>query len=170
MRKIQSGFTLIELLVVIAIIGILVAAIMVSIADARNKGKDAAAIQSMKEFEKLLLIEYSETGTYANLQIPISNFYTPEDCALGFTASTYVTEAQAICTQIVKNTGVFTVGHLGGADPDVQKYSISTSLNSPVFLGGWPTGHDYCLGSSGSYNGTSVGNGNATQKGCLNNP
>lgn len=169
MNKKYKGFTLIELLVVIAVIGILASVIMVTVASARNKGKDAAVMQSMREFEKLLQFEYNDNGSYANLQLPATTFFSAEDCSLGFTSSSYASEAQAICAQIVKNSsgGAFTIGSV---DPTAQKYSIYTSLNTPIYLGGWPTGHDYCVGSSGIYNGTSVGNGHQDKKGCYNNP
>jgi prepilin-type N-terminal cleavage/methylation domain-containing protein len=165
----QKGFTLIELLVAVAIIAILASVIMTMSSNARNNAKDAAIRRQFAEFTKLLLQEYVDNGTYANLQLPATYFYTKEDCESGFTSSAYVSEARAICKEIVKNlnNGAF---YVGANNPSSQKYSISTNLNTPVYLSGNPTGHDYCVGSSGTYDGTSVGNGSQTQKGCYNNP
>lgn len=167
--KNQKGFTLIELLVAIAIIAILAGVIMVMSSNARNNAKDAAIKREFAEFNKLILQEYVDNGSYANLQLPATYFFTKEDCELGFTSSAYVSQAQAICKEIIKNLngGAF---YVGANDPSSQKYSISTSLNTPVYLGDLPTGHDYCLGSSGIYDGTSIGNGHQGQKGCYNNP
>ncbi len=169
MRK-EKGFTLLELLVVIAVIGILAAVILSQVAEARNKGKDAAIRQSFKEFEKLLYLEYSDIGSYANLQgMPF--LCSPEECDTAFTSSQYATNAQDICKQIIaNNNSCFVAAHIGGPDPNVQKYSISTTLNAPIYVNGTPTGHDYCVGSKGTYDGTSFANGNQTQPGCLNNP
>ncbi len=166
--KNQKGFTLIELLVAIAIIAILASVVMAMSSDARNQAKDGSVRRQFAEFTKLLLQEYVDNGSYANLQLPATYFYTKEDCELGFTSSAYASEAQAVCTEIVKNSqGGF---YVGANNPSAQKYSISTTLNTPVYLGGTPTGHDYCVGSSGIYDGTSVANGHDGQKGCYNNP
>lgn len=167
--KNQKGFTLIELLVAIAIIAILASVIMVMSSDARNSAKDASIRREFKEFVKLLIQEDVDNGTYANLQQPATYFNTKEDCELGFTSSAYVSEAQAICKEIVRNlnNGGF---YVGANNPSAQKYSISVNLNTPFYLGSLPTGHDYCVGSSGIYDGSSVGNGSQTQKGCYNNP
>jgi prepilin-type N-terminal cleavage/methylation domain-containing protein len=166
--KTQKGFTLIELLVAVAIIAILASVVMAMSSNARNNAKDASVRREFTEFVKILLQEYADNGSYANIESPATYFYTAQDCDLGFTSSAYASDAQAVCKRIVKDSaGGF---YVGANNPTSQKYSISTSLNTPVYLGSNPTGHDYCVGSSGTYDGSSVGNGSQTQKGCYNNP
>ena len=60
----NKGFTLIELLVVIAIISLLSSIVLSSLNSARAKAKDAAVISGVREFEKLLALEYSENNSY----------------------------------------------------------------------------------------------------------
>ena len=167
----QKGFTLLELLVVIAVIGILAGVVLIVVGNARNKAKDAAAIKSIKQFEILLQQEYSDTGSYIGLQSATTTFYTANDCDTMFTASQskYASDARNICKSILQNVYAFTLGHIRFNQLD-QKYSISTSLNMPIYYYGYASGHDYCVGSSGTYNGTSMQNSHQGQKGCLNNP
>ncbi|GEM_PF-913551 len=58
----KRGFTLVELLVVIAIIGILTTVGAVSLKQAREKAKQAAALQQMNTFVKILTVVKGETG------------------------------------------------------------------------------------------------------------
>lgn len=167
----QAGFTLLELLVVIAVIGLLAGVVLIVVGNARNKAKDVAVIKSIKQFEILLQQEYTDTGSYAGLQGIATTFYTPDDCdtVFGVSQSRYATDATNVCKNILENTYAFTLGHLRFNQLS-QKYSISTSLNTPIYYYGYPLGHDYCVGSSGTFNGSSMLNNNQTKKGCLNNP
>lgn len=58
-NRFSRGFTLIELLVVIAIIGILSAVVLASLSTARNKGKDASAMESMESIRASAEICYN---------------------------------------------------------------------------------------------------------------
>lgn len=60
----KLGFTLIELLVVISIIGLLSSIILVSLASARLKARDAKRISDLKTISTALELYYSDYGYY----------------------------------------------------------------------------------------------------------
>ncbi len=62
--KNSKGFTIIELLVVIAIFGILVSVIVVSLANARAKGRDAARLIQLHQIQVALKSFYLQYGRY----------------------------------------------------------------------------------------------------------
>lgn len=148
----SKGFTLIELLVVISIIGLLSSVVLASLNSARIKAKDAAIKQGVREFDKLMLLEYHDTGSYANLRscdwVPYNTPNPPQDCSSMF-SGTYAVQARNICNNILSNAkpvwgtqannsyAVFICNAVGGN----QKYSIMVSLNK----GNW-----FCSGSSGT--------------------
>jgi len=89
-NKKESGFTLIELLVVITIIGLLASVILVSLEDARTKGKNSAKNQLVEEYIKALELyrsSHPEEG-YPNLNTPLTYYCLGESsepkCFLNF--------------------------------------------------------------------------------------
>jgi prepilin-type N-terminal cleavage/methylation domain-containing protein len=70
------GFTLIELLVVITILGVLLAIVMVSLGDARIKGRDGGRKTQTQEIIKALELTYSDGGLYPSVAaggVPLTN-------------------------------------------------------------------------------------------------
>ena len=61
---IRNGFTLIELLVVIAIIGILAAAVLASLDDARAAARNATRKQELESLRIALELHYQKHGSY----------------------------------------------------------------------------------------------------------
>lgn len=152
--KFTTGFTLIELLVVISIISLLSSIVFATLGGAKLKAKDAAAKQGVREFEKLMILQYDDYSTYAPLQQGAWITGTPCSSAFG---GVYATQAISICNNIISNAKVgndsLVVWNNTSA---VNKYSIMVKLNN---------GKSFCVGSSGSSE-TSGGTG----VGCMNNP
>lgn len=103
----NSGFSLIELLVVIAIIGLLSSFILVSVAYARNKAKDARLKASIHQFRVLAEANSVETGLYDAVPTP--------DASAGY----------KLAQDIVAQGGVLEQG----ASDDFSSYCASTKLN-----------------------------------------
>ncbi len=157
----KQGFTLIELLVVVAIIGLLSSVVLAVMSSARAKGRDAAIKQSALEFRKLMALEYSNSGSYANLK-EAGWITTSAGCAAStpIYGGTHSANAIAICQNIVRLGSILSTG--GGNN---NEFSIMVRLSSQ------PT-HYFCIGSSGStYQGVqNPGAGNWEGAGCANNP
>ena len=60
----QEGFTLIELLVVISIIGLLASIILVSMVNARVKGRDVKRLADLRQARTALELYYADKGHY----------------------------------------------------------------------------------------------------------
>lgn len=168
MRKYNRGFTLIELLVVIAIIGILSAVVLVSLNTARLKGTDAAIQAEAQQLRTTFELEYSSSGSYANVQAGGGWWGTGATCS-GFLGTT-ATQANAICNVLVNNSGVSACGSycvyfnsVQGGDP--QKYSMLLYLPGASASAG--ASRYLCIGSSGA---TSISPADWTYPGCWANP
>ena len=153
--KNKKGFTLIELLVVISIISLLSSIVFTALNGAKTKAKDAAVKQGVREFEKLMILQYYDYSTYAPLQQGAWIPATPCSSAFG---GTYATQAINICNNIILNAKVGTDSMVvwNNSGDTINNYSISVKLNN---------GNTFCVGSSGSSE--TVG---GTGVGCMNNP
>lgn len=169
MKNSERAFTLIELLVVIAIIGLLAAVIVVALNNARSKARDAAIRSSAVEFQKLLELEFNETGSYGNLQYtgtdPFNAWIPNTPCDSSF-SGTYADQARAICKVLVANAIPSQWGdgwrlYVGNGVDTVKKYSLMVSLNNGQFL---------CIGSSGMSDKTPSQTTYWVGQGCYSNP
>lgn len=161
----KKGFTLIELLVVIAVIGILATVILPALNGGRDRGKDASLKESILEFERLVLLEYDETGSYQALQ---PNVWFPYMSCDSYFTGNYQTQARNLCKDIVKNASCwqgsgcifrFMAGFNPCCNNDARKnYSLMVPLS---------TGRMFCVGSSGK---TPDAAGGSFDPGCWNNP
>ena len=141
-KRKSSGFTLIELLVVVAVIGLLASVIMGSLNSARKKARVTKYVQGLTEFSKLMELEYSDTGSYAQLYSG-GWIASTADCDTVYGPSSgkttaYLANANAICKSIIgatnSNPYLFYVYY------NADKYSLQ----------GWHDGELlYCVGSTG---------------------
>ncbi|MBI2474155.1 MAG: hypothetical protein HYV68_00470 [Candidatus Taylorbacteria bacterium] len=134
-----------ELLIVIAVVGILSSVVFVSVSHAKLKAKDAVVRSTARQMEKLLLLDYAETGNYFNLQICewIPYTYTCSDAPF---QGGYAEDFRKLCEQLMlyADPGGFAMAKFwscNAVDND-QKYSITTFLNT----GG---SEQLCVGSGG---------------------
>ncbi len=162
----SRGFTLIELLVVIAIIGILSATVLVSLNSARQKAKMAAVQAQMVEFKKLMALEYSDNGSYTNLNKGWVGTGAQPSCeARGF-AGAYASQAVAVCKALVLNAHTGTYAAYFGVDPsygsNTDQYSVMVVL---------PSGNMNCMSSEGNVTlNVAWTSANYLLPGCFRNP
>ena len=152
----RGGFTLIELLVVIAIIGILSSVVLASLNSARQKGRDASRIQSVKQIQNALQLYWNTNGYFpagnesalVDALTPIYINSIPTDPLGGTNAYQY----QALTSP--------TAGGVCNSGSNCQSYHLSAKLeqgaNAGVFIGD-RDGEDVAGSTSGtSFDGLST--------------
>jgi prepilin-type N-terminal cleavage/methylation domain-containing protein len=155
----SAGFTLIELLVVVAIIGLLASVVLASLSSARTKAKDASIKESMHQFALLLELNYSDVGSYSNLQA--AGWSTTVATCNTLFSGTYAANARQICGKIVTDMGGLGFGmYTGNSSDNNTKFSIMAYLPGK--------GTYFCVGSSGGTSDTDVGG--FSSSGCFYNP
>ncbi|MGB4076685.1 MAG: type II secretion system protein [Minisyncoccia bacterium] len=159
--RFARGFTLIELLVVVAIIGMLSSILLGSLTSARTKARDASVRAHVRQLATMMSLQYSDSGSYANLQYGWD--ISAATCADSFTG-TYAAKVREICTKITElntGSGMYT-GVTAAGTTNTTHFSIMAFLPAK---GTW-----FCVGSGGGNSDTTVVAGPYSGNGCPGNP
>jgi len=154
MKK-QKGFTLIELLVVIAILGILSTLAVVSLQNARSKGRDAKRVSDIRQIQTGLELYFNDNGAYPIEATAVTLGATGQETlsSAGFAA------AAVAPTYIGTVPAAPAVGDGSGCSVATDIYSYITDANGTTYA------IDYCLG--GLTGGVAAGPHTATPNGMV---
>lgn len=112
----NKGFTLIELLVVVAIIGVLSSVVLASLNSARDKGSDAAIIQTVRQLRTALEMYYSDNGFYPTVADKLIS-----DTLVTTPLNSYL-KISSMSTQITNNI------RYHSPDASAQRYGLRATL------------------------------------------
>ena len=121
----KKGFTLIELLVVISIIGLLSAVVLVSLQNARLKGKDAAIQELAHQMQNLFAIQYSKTTSYSALEAGTAS-------NLGISCNTDSTTHVTVCV-FTAASGCSAPSGFFASGSDEERTCLDIFNKSPVY-------------------------------------
>jgi prepilin-type N-terminal cleavage/methylation domain-containing protein len=153
-----KGFTLIELLVVISIIGLLSSVVLVSLSNARAKGRDTARVQTLGQIRNALELYYAKNNSYpigsgetieAIVQDDLNEFISvvPNNLS-NENDSNYIGSQSNYQLMILTETGGSFARNNGCDEDTYESYNSSNS------------GMMYCLGNYGSTSGGGGGDNN----------
>jgi len=143
----KKGFTLIELLVVVAIISLLSSVMLASLNASRLKAKDAAIKSELRQLSTLATLNYSDYGSYSNIQPSGAVIDDIAQCSLYFSGA-YAQKAIDICRNIVS---LATGAGAGPGDPLFIATNGVSETESFSFIAFIPSVTQYaCIGSSGA--------------------
>lgn len=112
----KKGFTLVELLVVIAIIGVLAAAVLVSLAGTRPKARDARRRADLQNVSKAIqLYADDNTGTEEGVPFPASGNNTVGDMTSA--NANYGTAGAVLVSKYLQSLPIDPSSINGGAPP-----------------------------------------------------
>ncbi len=163
---------------VVAIIGLLSTIVLGSLRTAQMRAADSKVIQQARELRTIMELERNESGVYTSIKngggASENNWWWSAGATCSGFSGTYATQAQAICTELVKATGSNCGNHcvyfrnvtgVQTSNPDQRPnyFTITAYL---------PSRNTYlCLGSSGgSSDDTPYPADNWDREGCYANP
>ncbi len=178
LKKPETGFTIIELLVSVAIIAILSGVVIVSLGNAREKGRDARRVSDIQQIQLALSRYYDTNNQYpaaigpAGSSVLVSGNYIESLPLDPSTGAEYSYSASVASPPI---SAALCSGYHLGADLEggTTHVALMTDADSHVSYGGSGANAgetlapltELCSGSSPDFHGTDAGKCNASSRG-----